>query len=64
MKEVLRSIEGVEIFPVISFIIFGLFFVGLLFYIVGFKKEFITEMKNAPLRDEQTNETRKESNHE
>ena len=63
-KEALRSIEGIEIFPVISFIIFGLFFVGLLLYVVGYDKAFITEIKNAPLEDNYTKVARKELNHE
>ena len=63
-KDVLSSIEGVEIFPVISFIIFGLFFIGLGLYVVGFDKKFIKEISNAPLEDGAANESRKELSHE
>jgi cytochrome c oxidase cbb3-type subunit IV len=63
-KEVLRSIEGVEIFPVVSFVIFGLFFVFLLIYVLGFEKQFIIEMKNSPLDDNTVKTKIQEVTHE
>ena len=63
-KDVLRSIDGIEIFPVISFVIFGLFFVGLGLYVIGFDKKFIKEISNAPLEDGASEEIRKEFSHE
>jgi len=48
-KEVLRSIDGVEIFPLISFAIFGVFFIGLLYWVFTADKNYINEMKKLPL---------------
>lgn len=48
-KEVLRSIEGVDIYPVVSFVIFGLFFVGMSIYTFGMKKEKVEDLKHIPL---------------
>lgn len=48
-KNVLRSIAGVEIYPIISFIIFFLFFVGLLLYVLIVKRQYVHDMKNLPL---------------
>ncbi len=55
-KEVLRSIEGVGIYPVISLVIFGSFFVGMLTYVVSMRKAHVNKMKNIPL-DVQNGET-------
>lgn len=49
----LTSIAGIEIYPLISFGIFFVFFVVLLAYVVSEKKEFINEMKNLPLDENQ-----------
>jgi len=50
-KDVLRSIEGIEIFPVISLIIFTLFFGGLIFYAMGLRKNKVEALANLPLED-------------
>lgn len=51
-KEVLRSIENIEIYPVISFVIFGVFFLGLLLYVFTMKKSLVAEMKAMPFEPE------------
>jgi cbb3-type cytochrome oxidase subunit 3 len=51
-KEVLRSIDNIEIWPVISFVIFFSFFIGLLWWTFSTPKKFIDEMKHKPLQDE------------
>ena len=53
-KEVLRSITGIEIFPVISLIIFIVFFLLVLGWILTLNKKYITEMENIPLEDNNT----------
>ena len=63
-KDVLRAIEGVEIFPVISFVMFGTFFIGMLFYIMKMKKERIDEMSDMPLHDEFSQDTSNTLKHE
>lgn len=50
-KDVLRSIDGIEIFPILSLIIFVLFFTVLMIYILKVDKKFISDMKDLPLKD-------------
>lgn len=50
-KDVLQGIDNIAIWPVISFIIFFLFFVGLLVYVYKVDTSFITRMKNLPMDD-------------
>lgn len=51
-KEVLRSIDNIQIWPIISFVIFFSFFIGLLWWTFSADKKFIDEMKRKPLQDE------------
>lgn len=51
----LESIAGIAIFPLISLSIFFIFFSILVIYVVKAKKEHITELKNIPLDQDQTN---------
>lgn len=48
-KNVLQSIDNIAIWPVISFVIFFLFFICLLWWVFSTKKTFIDKMKNLPL---------------
>ena len=50
-KEVLRAIEGIDSYPVISLIIFCAFFVGVIIWAVTADKKFINKMSNLPLED-------------
>lgn len=52
VKGHLNSIDGIEIYPIISFIIFFSFFIGLSIYVFTMKKSKVEEMKNIPLEDE------------
>lgn len=51
-RNYLESIAGIGIYPLISFIIFFLFFIGVSWYVFTAKREFIDEMKNYPLRND------------
>lgn len=51
-KEILQSIEGVEIYPIISLIVFVVFFVGITIWLIRMKKDYINKMKNLPLNNE------------
>jgi len=51
IKGHLTSIDGIEIFPVISLIIFFSFFVGLGIYVFTSDKSKREEIKNIPLED-------------
>jgi cbb3-type cytochrome oxidase subunit 3 len=48
-KLVLQNIENVSIWPIISLIIFFIFFLCLLWYVFTEKKSFIRYMKEMPL---------------
>ena len=54
-KQVLQSIAGIEIYPLISFGIFFLFFLGLLVYVVVANRQHLHTMSQLPLvSDEET----------
>ena len=57
-KEVLRSIDNIAIWPVISFVIFFAFFIGLLWFTFTADKNFIKRMSNMPMDDEPSNENK------
>ncbi|GIV30215.1 MAG: hypothetical protein KatS3mg028_1281 [Bacteroidia bacterium] len=48
VKHHLESIAGVEIYPVISFLIFFLFFIAVLIWLVRVDKQYINKIKNIP----------------
>ncbi len=50
-KNVLESIDNVAIWPVISFVIFFLFFICLLWWVFSTDRKFIQTMKNMPLEN-------------
>ncbi|HEX8657040.1 MAG TPA: hypothetical protein VF690_05880 [Hymenobacter sp.] len=54
-KQVLQSIAGIEIYPLISFGIFFLFFLGLQVYVVVANRQHLHTMSQLPLvSDEET----------
>jgi len=48
-KNILQSIDNVQIWPIISFVIFFLFFLLLLWHVFTTDKKFIDKMKQMPL---------------
>lgn len=48
-KNVLQSIDNIAIWPVISFVIFFLFFICLLWWVFTTDKKFIDKMKSLPI---------------
>lgn len=52
-KEILQSIEGVEIYPIISLIVFVLFFIVVTIRLIRMDKNYINEMKQLPLNNEE-----------
>jgi hypothetical protein len=48
-KEVLRSIDGVEVFPVISLLLFFAFFVGVVVWSIGLDRQRVSELARLPL---------------
>lgn len=56
VKNHMDSIAGIEIYPIISLVIFFTFFMGLFWWVFTAKKKHIDEMRNIPL-DNQNNDT-------
>lgn len=64
IKHNMESIIGVEIFPLISFIIFFSFFIGLIIYVIRLKKSSVEKMSAMPLEGTESNYTSNKSGHE
>ncbi len=52
IKGNLENIEGVAIYPMISLLIFFIFFAVLFWWVFTAKKEHINEVRNIPLEDD------------
>ena len=50
-KELLQSIEGIEIYPLISLFIFLALFAGITVWILKLDKKYVNEMEILPLDD-------------
>ncbi|SHH74293.1 cytochrome C oxidase subunit IV [Wenyingzhuangia marina] len=48
VKNYMTSIEGIEIYPMISLSIFFVFFALLFFWVIKAKKEYIEKVSNLP----------------
>ncbi len=51
VKNHMESITGIEIYPMISLLIFFTFFVALFWWVFTAKKEYINTVSNLPLED-------------
>lgn len=49
IKHHLETISGIEIYPLVSFIIFFVFFIGLTIYVIKADKNRMKDMANLPL---------------
>lgn len=52
-KNVLQAIDNIAIWPVISFVIFFIFFLVLLWWVFSVETSFIDKMKGLPMEDNQ-----------
>lgn len=52
VKHHMETIAGIEIYPIISFIIFFTFFVAVLAYLVIQRKEYFDQLSMMPLEEE------------
>lgn len=52
IKQNMDTISGIEIYPIISLLIFFFFFLALYTWTYTYKKEKITEMSHLPFEDE------------
>ena len=50
-KQILQTIQNVEVWPLISLVIFFVFFVGILVKVILTDKTFINKMEELPLDD-------------
>lgn len=56
VKGNLENIDNVQIYPMISLLIFFIFFVGLFYWVITAKKEHIEEVSHIPLENNNQNE--------
>lgn len=57
IKQYADQVNGIEIYPIISLLIFTIFFVGMLMYVRQMSKESINELSNMPLDLQEENKT-------
>lgn len=55
VKNHMESITGIEIYPMISLLIFFIFFVALFYWVFTAKKEYIRTVSNIPLDNQKNN---------
>lgn len=56
IKHNLTTIDGIEIYPIISLLIFFLFFAGLIWWVIKVDKKYVSDMSNYPLHNEEDEE--------
>lgn len=56
IKGNLENIDGVEVYPMVSLMIFFIFFLVLFFWVFTAKKTHIAEVSNIPLEDDTVTE--------
>lgn len=60
IKHHMTSIDGIEVYPVISFLIFFTFFILLFVYVIKIKNNYAAQMSNIPLTDEPVDQLQNE----
>ncbi len=50
IKHHLENISGIEIYPIVSFLIFSIFFIVVLAWVMRIKKTDLDDMKNIPIQ--------------
>lgn len=53
IKHHMTSIVGIEIFPIIAFVLFFTFFLGMLWYVLTMKRERVHHMQSMPFSESQ-----------
>jgi len=59
VKGNLENIDNVQIYPMISLLIFFVFFLVLFYWVITAKKEHIKEVSNIPLEDDTNHQNEK-----
>jgi uncharacterized membrane protein len=57
IKEYADQVNGIEVYPIVSLLIFTIFFVGMLLYVRQISKESVHELSNMPLDVQEENKT-------
>jgi len=57
IKGHMESINGIEIYPIISLLIFFVFFAVLLLWVITANKKYIKQVSNIPLETEEEEKT-------
>jgi cytochrome c oxidase cbb3-type subunit 4 len=55
IKQFMADIAGVEIYPIISLLIFFSFFLGLTLYVISMKKKYVEYMACRPIEEGEAN---------
>ncbi len=62
-KNILQNIENIQVWPIISFVIFFLFFIILLWWVLTVDKKYVDEMGQLPLGGAEENTLSENSTH-
>jgi hypothetical protein len=54
-RQILQSIQNIEIWPIISLVLFFAIFIGILIKVILIDKKYIKKMEDMPLDDGTTN---------
>lgn len=54
IKHHMTEIDGIEVYPILSLLIFFLFFSALAWWVISSKKEYIDKVSQLPLQNDQT----------
>jgi cbb3-type cytochrome oxidase subunit 3 len=49
----LSKIQGIELYPIISLLIFFIFFIVMAYFVFNLDKGYISDMKNMPLEEDE-----------
>ncbi len=64
IKGHMESIDGITVFPIIAFIIFFVFFIGLGIVVFAQRKDYFDEISKMPMEDGTKNDHKKSDHHE
>jgi cytochrome c oxidase cbb3-type subunit IV len=60
-KHYFEQIEGIGFYPILSLLIFFLFFSGLLIWVIRVNKGYVREMAQLPLKNDQPGSTQSQT---
>ncbi len=64
IKNHMTEIDGIEIYPILSLLIFFLFFSALFWWVISSKKEYLDKVSQMPLNEETSSQNTKTDLHE